>query len=69
MRPRTLKRPATIEHVALHYGVTIKTVRRWIAAGLLTAYRVGPHAIRVDMTEAEELAKPVTADTRQRTYS
>lgn len=39
----------TIQEAAFHFGVSTKTVRRWISAGLIKAYRVGPHLIRVDI--------------------
>ncbi|MGV9616283.1 excisionase family DNA-binding protein [Nocardia xishanensis] len=39
------------------------TIRRWIAAGRLTGYRVGPQAIRVDLAEVNALARRIeTAD-------
>jgi DNA-binding transcriptional MerR regulator len=59
MPTKALKKPVSAEQVALHYGVNIKTVRRWQAMGLLTPYRVGRHLIRFEMDEVEQLAKPV----------
>lgn len=40
-------------------GVNPKTLRRWIAAGRLEAYRVGPRALRVDLDELLAVAKPL----------
>jgi excisionase family DNA binding protein len=38
----------TINQTAEYFGVDVKTVRRWIAQGRLTAYRIGPRLIRID---------------------
>ena len=49
----------TIKHTANYFGVDEKTVRRWIAHGRLTAYRVGPRLIRVDRESILKLASPI----------
>jgi excisionase family DNA binding protein len=36
-----------------HYDVSPQTVRRWIASGKITAHRIGPRLIRVDLDEIE----------------
>lgn len=56
---RTLRRPATAAQAAEHYGVCLRTVRRWIASGELPSYRIGRKLIRVDLDDVERLAKPV----------
>lgn len=40
-------------------GVHAKTIRRYVAEGRLTAYRVGPRLLRVDRREVLGLLKPV----------
>ena len=35
--------------------VSDKTIRRWIAIGVLSGYRVGPRAVRIDADELEAL--------------
>jgi len=40
------------------YDVDPKTVRRWIASGLVTGYRVGDRLVKLDLNEVE--AKIVT---------
>jgi excisionase family DNA binding protein len=41
-------------------GVCTRTIRNWIAAGVITGYRTGPRLIRVDIAELEAaLLKPV----------
>lgn len=46
----------TIKDSAAYAGVHPKTIRNWIAAGRLRAYRVGPRAIRVDRQSLVALA-------------
>jgi excisionase family DNA binding protein len=36
-----------------------RTVRRWIAAGLLTGYRAGPRLVRVDLDELDAMLQPI----------
>ena len=55
----TLPRWATIEGVADHLGMSPVTVRRMIAAGDLTGYRVGKRAIRIDLNEVDALLVPI----------
>jgi excisionase family DNA binding protein len=38
-----------------------KTLRRYISQGILTGYRVGPRAIRLDADEVDALARPIPA--------
>lgn len=52
----------TIREVTERYGISRASVSRYIDAGILTAYRVGPRLIRLDADEVErQLAVPVTA--------
>lgn len=40
-----------------------KTIRRYVAQGLLRGYRVGPRALRLSADEVHALARPIpTAD-------
>ncbi|MGO1226702.1 MAG: helix-turn-helix transcriptional regulator [Brachybacterium sp.] len=55
----TLPRWATVEGVADHLGMSTVTVRRMIAAGDLTGYRVGKRAIRIDLNEVDALLVPI----------
>jgi excisionase family DNA binding protein len=36
-----------------------RTLRRYVAEGRLTGYRIGPRALRLDADEVEALAKPI----------
>jgi excisionase family DNA binding protein len=55
----------TMREAADTYGVSLVTIRRYIAAGRLTAYRVGPRMIRLDPEQLarELLGTPVDRDT------
>lgn len=54
--PRRAKLPAAAEQ----YGVSVKTLRRRIADGSLTGYRLGNRIILVDLDELEALFEPIT---------
>jgi excisionase family DNA binding protein len=64
--PRTAQLTAphqliTVEDVATRWKVHPRTVRRRIASGDLTAYRVGPHLIRLDSDEVDAMLRPIPA--------
>lgn len=52
-------RPAPLKTTSEQYGVSEKTLRRYIAQGKLTGYRFGTRLIRVDLDEVEALLKPI----------
>lgn len=43
-------------------GVHPTTVRRWIKAGLLQAFQVGPRLIKVDREQVLALKRPLVED-------
>jgi excisionase family DNA binding protein len=43
----------SMAEVADNYGISLTTIRRYIAAGKLTAYRIGPRMIRLDAAQVE----------------
>lgn len=43
----------TVQEAADYWGVSPKTIRRWIAGSLIHAERVGPKLIRVDLDSLE----------------
>ena len=49
---------------AEYYHVSVKTLRRYGAAGLITLYRVGPKLLQVDLAELDQLVRPVPAASR-----
>lgn len=40
-------------------GCSPRTIRRWIAEGRLTAYRLGSRAIRIDLEQIDALLTPI----------
>ncbi len=54
--PRQLK---SIPDAAAYLQVSQKTVRRYIAAGRLPAYRAGPKFLRVDQADLDALLQRV----------
>ena len=54
------RRLASLDATAKYVGVTDRTLRRWIADGDLTAYRLGRRVVRIDLDEVDQaLCKPV----------
>lgn len=49
----------SLADAAEHVGVTTRTLRRWIAAGTLPAYRVGRRLVRVNLEDLEDLLRQV----------
>jgi excisionase family DNA binding protein len=56
---RQRRRYETLQSAAERLAVDAKTLRRWIAAGRLKAYRTGPRLIRLDVDEVDALLTPV----------
>lgn len=64
MRQKTAprrKRYETLQSAADRLAIDTRTLRRWIAAGRLEAYRTGPRLIRLDVDEVDALLSPVSA--------
>ncbi|MDV8000764.1 helix-turn-helix domain-containing protein [Rhodococcus sp. IEGM 1408] len=53
------RRLVSIASAAEVLDVHPKTVRRYISAGRLTAYRLGTRTLRVDAAEVEAFARPI----------
>jgi excisionase family DNA binding protein len=53
------RRMGTAAAAAEQVPCSEKTIRRYIAAGRLHGYRVGPRMIRVDLDELDELLRPL----------
>ena len=56
---RQTRRLVNLAAAAAHAGCSTRTVRRYIAAGFLTGYRMGPRLIRVDLNELDALMRPI----------
>ncbi len=58
MRKQTVmaeRRLASVTIAANYIGVAEVTIRRHIAAGTLTAFRLGPQVLRVDLNEIDRV--------------
>ena len=50
------ERLLTLQQSATHLGVTDRTVRNYVARGLLPAQRIGPKLLRVRFSDLERFA-------------
>lgn len=57
--PPSNRRLVTLNDAAAYASVSTKTIRRWIASGYITGYRLGKRSLRVDLNDLEALARPV----------
>lgn len=53
----------SIPQAAEYAGVCTRTIRRYISAGRITGYRLGPRLIRVDLNELDDILRPMAAAT------
>jgi excisionase family DNA binding protein len=53
------RRLAQLESAAQYADCSVKTIRRMIARGDLTGYRMGKRLIRVDLNELDEALRPI----------
>ncbi|MEP9391682.1 helix-turn-helix domain-containing protein [Gordonia sp. VNK1] len=58
----TLRRLESITVAAEYADVSVRTLRRYIASGRLTAYRVGPRLIKVDLNDLDAMMRRVGGD-------
>jgi excisionase family DNA binding protein len=58
-KPRKPNRPASITSAAAYAPCGRRTIQRYIAQGRLTAWRLGPKMIRVDLDDVDKLFRPV----------
>jgi excisionase family DNA binding protein len=49
----------TMDQAAEHLGVTVRTIRNYVASGALPAYRLGPRGVRVREADVEALLRPI----------
>ena len=59
--PKTSRTYESLAQAAQRTEVSIKTLRRRIAAGQLPAYRYGPRIVRVDPHDVDKLMRPIPA--------
>lgn len=58
--PARFPRWASVREAEAYSGVPAKTLRGWIARGVLPATRLGPRLIQIDLNEIDRLRTPVT---------
>jgi excisionase family DNA binding protein len=58
---RTIPVYLSLEEAADCMSVSVRTIRRWIAAGTLPAYRCGKRAIRIKLDDLEAAARRIPA--------
>lgn len=49
----------TLKEAAAYAGVSEITLRRWISAGKVPAYRQGPRLIKIKRGDLERLIRPI----------
>lgn len=59
--PNPQRRMSSLPDAAEQFGVSVKTLRRYISAGRITGYRFGPRMLRVDLNELDALLRPLAA--------
>jgi hypothetical protein len=52
------RRWASTKRAGTYAGVTDRTIREWVALGLITGYRVNARVIRVDLNEIDAAMQP-----------
>jgi excisionase family DNA binding protein len=52
-------RYASLATAAEYLGCNERTVRRYVASGMITAYRFGDRLIRVDLNQVDSAMRPV----------
>jgi excisionase family DNA binding protein len=57
--PATPRRLASISAAAEYGDCSPKTIRRRIADGTITGYRMGPRLVRVDLNELDVALAPI----------
>lgn len=55
------RRYVSINDAAEYVDAHHQTIRRWIAEGRITGYRLGPRMIRVDLDELDAMMRPLAA--------
>lgn len=55
-RPRRL---TSVQAAADYADVSTRSIRRWIASGLIPGYRVGPRLVKVDLNDLDKLARRI----------
>jgi excisionase family DNA binding protein len=49
----------TLQYIADHLGVSLRTARRLVTDGELKAYKVGGHLVRIDVDDIAAVLRPI----------
>lgn len=58
-RVKGTRQLVSLSAAAAYADVSTRTLRRYIAQGRLTGYRIGPRLVKVDLSELDQLARPI----------
>jgi excisionase family DNA binding protein len=56
VRPQRL---TSVQAAASYADLSARTIRRYIAQGLLPAYRVGPRLVKIDLDDLDKIARRI----------
>ena len=59
------RRLVSINQAAEYANVHPITVRRWVSASRLPAFRIGPRLLKIDMADLEAMLRPVPTGGRE----
>ncbi|MBO0677193.1 helix-turn-helix domain-containing protein [Mycolicibacterium sp. S2-37] len=55
----TPEQTMSVAEAASRAGVHPRTMRRWVAEGIINGYRLGPRMLRISAADVDELLAPV----------
>ncbi len=53
------RRLTSLNEAAVYADIHPRTLRRYVSAGRLSAYRLGPRLLRVDLNEVDAILRPI----------
>ena len=62
---KTIRTLISVEAAAARLGMNPRSIRRYIAEGILPGYRVGTKLVRVDQADVDSLIRPIPAAARR----
>lgn len=58
------RRLGSVADAAAYADLSPRTIRRYVAEGRLTGYRVGPRLVKVDLAELDAIVRPIPTASR-----
>lgn len=56
---RSQRRLTSVQAAADYADLCARTIRRYIAQGILPAYRIGPRLVKVDLDDLDKIARRI----------